>query len=322
MEPVAYANLARLDGGTLVTEFAVTNGSAMFLNPPALGTFATEYTVQITPNGNGDVTINVGGAGLARDAAGNTISAGQPVTVAFDDTPPQPMISGHPTVTNETPFNITVTFLEPVAYANLARLDGGTLVTEFAVTNGSAMFLNPPALGTFATEYTVQITPNGNGDVTINVGGAGLARDAAGNTISAGQPVTVAFVDNLTVTATSPVAADGVAASMVTVTLLDAQGNALGASGGTVVVAASGSAVASSVTDHGDGSYSATLTSTVAETVTVSATLDGTALTDTAQVVFTNVAPTAAAGADQRVASGAAVTLWSPYPRRCRSARH
>ncbi len=195
LEPVAYANLARLDGGTLVTEFAVTNGSAMFLNPPARGTFATEYTVQITPNGNGDVTINVGGAGLARDAAGNTISAGQPVTVAFDDTPPQPMISGHPTVTNETPFNITVTFLEPVAYANLARLDGGTLVTEFAVTNGSAMFLNPPALGTFATEYTVQITPNGNGDVTINVGGAGLARDAAGNTISAGQPVTVAFDD-------------------------------------------------------------------------------------------------------------------------------
>ena len=61
-----------------------------------------------------------------------------------------------------------------------------------------------------------------------------------------------------------------------------------GASGGTVVVSASGSAQASGVTDNRDGTYSATVTNTVAETVRVSATLDGAAITDTADVVFTS----------------------------------
>ena len=119
--------------------------------------------------------------------------------------------------------------------------------------------------------------------VSATLDGAAIT-DTADVVFTSGE----ADVATSTVMATSPVVADGVSTSQVTVRLRDARGNALGASGGTVVVSASGSAQASGVTDNRDGTYSATVTNTVAETVRVSATLDGAAITDTADVVFTS----------------------------------
>ena len=70
-------------------------------------------------------------------------------------------------------------------------------------------------------------------------------------------------------------------------TLADASGNLLTASGGTVALSSTGSATIGAVTDNGDGTYTATVTNTVAESVTISGTLDGAAITDTATVTFT-----------------------------------
>ncbi|NNE78589.1 MAG: hypothetical protein HKN31_16115 [Pricia sp.] len=95
---------------------------------------------------------------------------------------------------------------------------------------------------------------------------------------------------NTTITATSPVVADGTTTSTVSVKLADTNGDLLTSSGGTVALAATGSASVSSVTDNSDGTYSATVTNTTAETVTISGTLGGTAITDTAEITFTEVA--------------------------------
>uniref|UniRef100_UPI0033056357 Ig-like domain-containing protein n=1 Tax=uncultured Croceitalea sp. TaxID=1798908 RepID=UPI0033056357 len=99
-----------------------------------------------------------------------------------------------------------------------------------------------------------------------------------------GSPAEVNFVPgvpdptntNTTITATSPVTADGIATSTITVQLADTNGNPLTSSGGTVVLSSTGSAIISAVTDNNDGTYTATATNLVAETVTITGTLDGT----------------------------------------------
>ncbi|MDT7829825.1 malectin domain-containing carbohydrate-binding protein [Pricia sp. S334] len=103
-------------------------------------------------------------------------------------------------------------------------------------------------------------------------------------------PVVVATPDpanpNTTITAESPVTADGTATSKVTVKIADTDGKPIANSAGKVVLTATGSANVSDVTDNKNGSYSATVTNTVAETVTISGALDGKAITDKAEIVF------------------------------------
>ena len=91
---------------------------------------------------------------------------------------------------------------------------------------------------------------------------------------------------NTTIEASSPVVADGTATSTVTVKIADTAGKLLTKSAGTVVLTSTGAATLSAVTDNKDGSYSATVTDTVAETVTVSGKLADVAITDTAEINF------------------------------------
>jgi adhesin/invasin len=73
---------------------------------------------------------------------------------------------------------------------------------------------------------------------------------------------------------------DGVDTVTVTVQLVDAFGNLLSSSGGTVVIFSTRGSMGT-VTDHDDGSYTATYTSdTTTGTVKFTAELDGTPLTD------------------------------------------
>src|SRR5680860_179321 len=91
---------------------------------------------------------------------------------------------------------------------------------------------------------------------------------------------------NSTIEASSPVLADGTTTSTVTVKIADTAGKPFTKSAGTVVLASTGTATLSAVTDNKDGSYSATVIDTVAETVTISGTLNNVAITDTAEIIF------------------------------------
>lgn len=83
--------------------------------------------------------------------------------------------------------------------------------------------------------------------------------------------------------------ADGTSTSTISVQLRDAFGNALTGGGATVQLATT-LGILSPVTFAGNGRYTATLTSsTTAGTATVSGTVNGTGITDTASVIFQQV---------------------------------
>jgi len=89
-----------------------------------------------------------------------------------------------------------------------------------------------------------------------------------------------------TVSFTPPIGSGSSLTSTVTVQLVDTGGSPLTASGGVVSIAVTGSASPSGVVDNGDGTYTATVTNTVEETVTVTASVDGVAIDNTATIVY------------------------------------
>ena len=102
-----------------------------------------------------------------------------------------------------------------------------------------------------------------------------------------GQFLTVPSAAQSIITADPDVInADGVSTSSIHVQLRDSAGTDMNESGGTVVLATTRGTLGV-VTDHGDGTCTATLTSsTSAGTATITGTLDTKAMTDTAAVVF------------------------------------
>src|SRR5439155_18976189 len=118
-----------------------------------------------------------------------------------------------------------------------------------------------------------------------------------------------ASLTNSTITAAPGwIAADGSSTSTVTVRLKDALSNDLTASGGSVALSTTRGSL-STVTDNGNGTYTATLTSsTVAGTATVSGTLDGSGLAATA-----SVATIAGPVARLAVAAGSAQTAGTAF---------
>ncbi len=91
---------------------------------------------------------------------------------------------------------------------------------------------------------------------------------------------------NTTIEANAPESNGTALFSTLTVQLAKSDGSLLTRSGGTVVLTTTGSAELSPVVDHGDGTYTATITSGTEETVMVSGTLDGTTITDTKIINF------------------------------------
>lgn len=154
--------------GFAVGDITVTNGSA--------GNFAgsgTTYTADITPSANGTVSVNVASS-VAVDVAGNANSAASVLTRVYDTTAPTViMTSSALSTTNLSPFAINIIFSESVTGFN---------ISDLVATNG--------ALSNFTgsgTTYSVDVTPDTEWVVTVNIAG-GVANDSAGNgNVSAAQ---------------------------------------------------------------------------------------------------------------------------------------
>jgi len=155
---------------------------------------------------------------------------------------------------------------------------GGTLSGENITTGTDGTASSTLILGTIAGANTVTATSAGldGSPVTFNATGTAGA-------VSASQS---------TVDATTPVVADGATTSTITITAKDQYGNPI--QGKAVVLSSTGTEnnlTDPAVTDA-SGVATGTLSSTKAETKTVSATIGGVAVTDTAEVVF-NAGPAA-----------------------------
>ncbi|MEQ9383492.1 MAG: gliding motility-associated C-terminal domain-containing protein, partial [Imperialibacter sp.] len=182
--------------GFVSGDVTVGNGSVTGFTDNGDGTF----TVQITPSGAGDITVDVAGS-VATDAAGNNNTAATTATTVYDTTAPAASITGAPSAVNSTtPYNVTVDFGEVVT---------GFVSGDVTVGNGSVTGFTDNGDGTF----TVQITPSGAGNVTVDVA-ANVAQDAAGNNNTTATTATTLFdnippvvpsVSLLTTNSTSPV---------------------------------------------------------------------------------------------------------------------
>ncbi len=160
--------------GFAASDLTVTNGDAT--NVTAVS--GTDYTVEITPDGNGPIEVRVL-ADAAIDDGGNGNQAAGPETIIYDTTQPTVTITGAPAAVNNTnPFNVTVTFSESVTGFGAAGLD----VTNGAATNVSGS----------GTDYMVEITPDGGSPIEVRVK-ADAAQDDAGNGNQAAGPETIIY---------------------------------------------------------------------------------------------------------------------------------
>ncbi len=179
--------------------------------------------------------------------------------------------------------------------------DGGT--PEFTATG------LPPGVTIDPASGVVSGTPTAAGVFAVTVDAT--RRDAVLEPLTAGTSFTwrvigVPDASTSTITAT-PAAITAGASSTVTVTLADAAGDPLGAAGaGRAVVLTTDLGTLGPVTDAGDGTYTATLTSTAVGTATVGFAVDGTSSTSTATVTVAAGVPDA--GASDITASPAAIT--------------
>jgi hypothetical protein len=147
--------------GLSLSGITVTNGSASGL----AGSGAT-YTFNVTPSGQGAVTVVINANAAVDDAGiGNQVSP--TFSVTFDSVQPTVALSSSVSnPTNVSPIPMTATFSESVS---------GLSLSGITVTNGTAS-----ALAGSGSSYTFNVTPSGQGAVTVVVN-AGAAHDDAGN---------------------------------------------------------------------------------------------------------------------------------------------
>ncbi|APG60646.1 cadherin domain-containing protein [Christiangramia salexigens] len=101
-------------------------------------------------------------------------------TIVYDKFSPLPVISGAPsTVSNTDPYDISIDFGEPV---------NNFVIGDISVANGTATNLIENADGT----YTATITPDANGDITIDIP-ADVTTDAAGNNNTSASQASTAY---------------------------------------------------------------------------------------------------------------------------------
>ena len=131
--------------------------------------------------GTGTVTASIA-ANRVADWEGNpnTASTSTDNTVTYDTTAPTVSITTTASdPTNTSPIPITITFSEAVT---------GFDVSDLVVGNGTAG--NFTAVS--ASQYTADITPNGDGQVTVDIP-AGAAQDAAGNDNAAAPQFAITY---------------------------------------------------------------------------------------------------------------------------------
>jgi len=119
----------------------------------------------------------------------------------------------------------------------------------------------------------------------VNLGGTDTF-----NWLFPGYPPVPAVVSGANTTidaAPASIEADGVTISTITVQAKDTDDNNFTESAGAVLLSTTSSATLSAVTDNNNGTYTATVTNTVAEAVTITGTIAGNAITDDATVTFT-----------------------------------
>jgi hypothetical protein len=227
----------------------------------------------------GDRTLSFSASGLT-GATSNTITvtAGAATQLVITTQPSSSVQSGQ--VFPQQP----VVQLRDASGNNVSQ--SGVSVTAAIASGGGALGGTTP-VNTNAGGQAVftDLSISGTvGDRTLSFSASGLT-GATSNTINVTPGEPSGATSTISASPTS-VAADGASASTITVQLVDASGNNL-TTGGDAVVLATDLGTLSGVTDNGNGTYTATITSDTVGTATITGTVNGNAITDNATVEFT-----------------------------------
>ena len=248
------------------------------------------YTAELRSNNAGDalITARVGGQALT--------SANATETVTFLEGAPDANQSSFTLSANQIVADGTSTAeirIEVKDSAGNAVTSGNDLVVvstnlgtiNDASDNGDGTYRLAHAGGGIYTATLTSGTQTGTATITANLNNAPLSADNpevefVAGAADAGASTLMAAADTIV--------ADGKATLALTVQAKDAYGNNLSQGGDTVTVATDLGSIEGDVQDQGDGTYTATLRAgNTAGTATVTATLGGEALVDTAVVAFT-----------------------------------
>jgi adhesin/invasin len=316
-----------IDGGTIynpaTVDFtepptgAATVIMAALATVPADGTSTVAITVQAaavlgtnltTTSGVVTLASTAGAIGPVTDYGNGTYGAtltapfspGAPISATIDGT-----IDGL-TIVNTT----TVDFTDPADGASSQILAPATVPADGTSTVAiTVQAVDADSINLTTTGGTVvlmssagtisPVTDHGDGTYTATlmpsttIGPVLITGTIDGNAIGAGTTVT--FTDppdggNTTINATpANVFADGTT-STITVQAVDADAVDVNASGGLVTLTATNQATVSTVTDNGDGTYSATISSNTPGVATITGTIDGNPISGTATVDFADPA--------------------------------
>ena len=237
-----------------------------------------------------------------------------------------------------TPSAAPVSLSQSVVTVSFASvLQGGTATVTLTAKDASGNQLTSGGLtvaffasGGTSTGTISSVTDHGDGTYTATFTGL-VAGTATTIQATVGGNAVTSILPTITVTAASvslsqsilSVSASSIAsgsASTITLISKDALGNQLTSGGLTVAFSASGgtsTGTISSVTDHGDGTYTATFTGLVAGTATaIHATIGGSAVTSTSPTITVTLGTCSASnstvsvsGAPSSIASGGTATL-------------
>jgi Bacterial Ig-like domain/Secretion system C-terminal sorting domain len=261
--------------GFISDDIVVTNGS--------LANFAgsgTTYSADVLPTSPGDVIVSVG-PNVAADQATNPNLAASDFIRVFDNLQPSVSItSTTPLITNLTPFPVTFTFSESVT---------GFAVGDIEVVNGAAGGL----VGDGVT-FTANVTPSGQGDVTVSLA-ANLVADAASNGNTASNNLTRTFDNARPSVLITSIVSDPTNLSTFPITITFSE-NVTGLGAGDIVVingtlgnfAGSGSTYTASVTPVGQGLVTVSVAADMAEDDAT----NGNTTSPTFTRVYDNVGPT------------------------------
>jgi adhesin/invasin len=289
-------NLVRASAGTV--RLSTTLGT--ILQDPAADHGDGTYTATLragTTTGTALITGTLGGAAIG-DTARVELVPGPP------DRTTTTLTAAPDTVTAGSGGTSVVSVVVRDANGNRLRQSAGR------VALGAILGTVGPVTDHQDGTYTARFTPGSVTGTAVVAGTLDLLPigDTAGIVIVPGpSDPTTTTIDAVPDT----LEADGGATSVVRVEVRDSSGNLVGQSAGTVQLSTTlGTILPDPATDHGDGTYTATLTAgTAAGTAIITGTLGGVAIADTARVELTPGPPdptttTLAAAPDTLVAGG------------------
>ena len=286
----APAIVANGTSTTIITVEAIdANGNNLTTGGDAVVLTTTAGTLSaVTDNGNGTYSATL----TSSTTSGTATVTGTLNTVSMTDNARVNFTSG-----TASPINSTISAADPAIEAD--GVSTTTITVQAIDANGNNLTSGGDTVVLSTTAGTLSaVTDNGNGTYSATLTSSTTSGTATVtgtlNTVSMTDNARVNFTSgtaspiNSTISAADPaIEADGVSTTTITVQAIDANGNNL-TSGGDTVVLSTTAGTLSAVTDNGNGTYSAVLTSpTTAGTTTITGTLNTVPMTDNASVDFT-----------------------------------